>query len=182
METTLIQGQSCIYSEFDGQTLEKCSAQRCVTAEPKRHNLATQPKSITVCMSTQDTVFIALGFVGGIILSGALIPQVVKVVKSRSTQDISYIWQFTYISGLMPTLSYAIYFSLWPIAAPGLFELTMILMLTGMKAYFEWGQKPEGQPADSKVGPDLEASMGDIEVGACVVDLISDKATIELTS
>ena len=124
-------------------------------------------------MSTQDTVFVALGFVGGIILSAALLPQVTKVVRSRSTQDISYGWQLTYICGLIPTLSYAIYFSLWPIAAPGLFELAMILTLTGMKAYFEWENPPDKQSADSKVGHEQselapEESMGDIEVGSHV--------------
>ena len=41
------------------------------------------------------------GFVGGIVLSGSLIPQVTHTLKTRSTKDISYGWQLTYILGLI---------------------------------------------------------------------------------
>ena len=42
-----------------------------------------------------------LGFVGGVVLAVALLPQVMHTLQTRSTKDISYTWQLIYIFGLI---------------------------------------------------------------------------------
>ena len=36
------------------------------------------------------------GFVGGVILAAALLPQIYLAIRRRSTADISYVWQVSY--------------------------------------------------------------------------------------
>ena len=47
-----------------------------------------------------------IGFAGGMIDAVALIPQVRHTLKTRSTKDISYGWQFTYLLGLIISYAY----------------------------------------------------------------------------
>jgi MtN3 and saliva related transmembrane protein len=127
------------------------------------------PKIINA-MASAGRGFEAAGLLGGLILSGALLPQVVKVARSHSTEDISYGWQLTYIAGLVPTLCYMFHFGLWPVAIPGSLELLMILALTFMKFWFERSGPEDrtkaemeavGEKHDAAVG--MQASNGDGE-------------------
>jgi len=43
--------------------------------------------------TSEDKVFEVIGSLGAIILSTALLPQIYMTHKTRSTKDISYIWQ-----------------------------------------------------------------------------------------
>jgi S-adenosylmethionine decarboxylase len=84
------------------------------------------------------TVFIfdateILGYIGGLVLSFALVPQVVHTYRTQSTRDISYGWQAIYITGLV--LNY-IYFVLLNATAGWVtltIELFFALFLTCMK-------------------------------------------------
>lgn len=78
-----------------------------------------------------------LGYVGGFILSFALLPQVVHTYRTRSTKDLSYGWQAAYILGLV--LCY-VYFVLSGVTAAWVtltFELVFALFLLAMKLRFD---------------------------------------------
>ena len=47
-----------------------------------------------------------LGYAGGVVLAVALFPQVVHTCKTKSTADISFGWQCTYIVGLVMNYVY----------------------------------------------------------------------------
>lgn len=51
---------------------------------------------------------LALGYTGGGILSLCLIPQIARIVKTRSTRDIAMSWALLYLVGLLLTLTYLI--------------------------------------------------------------------------
>lgn len=80
-----------------------------------------------------------IGLVGGSVVSFSLIPQVWKTARTCSTTDISYAWQFTYIVGLVGINYYAMMEGIWPVWVPCLLELSLIVALTIMKAFFESG-------------------------------------------
>jgi uncharacterized protein with PQ loop repeat len=50
-----------------------------------------------------------LGYVGGIVLAVALIPQVVHTYKTKSTDDIAYGWQAICITGLVLNYVYFVW-------------------------------------------------------------------------
>lgn len=85
-----------------------------------------------------DYFFDGLGFVGGIILSGCLIPQLIKAVRTKSAKDISYLWQVLSLVGLFLTFIYGIYFLLYPVFIPLILEMSLMLALTILKLNYEF--------------------------------------------
>jgi MtN3 and saliva related transmembrane protein len=74
-----------------------------------------------------------IGYAGGFILAFALLPQVIRTYRTKSTSDLSYMWQAMYLTGL--SLSY-IYLVLIEATAGWVtltFELTMAIFLLVMK-------------------------------------------------
>lgn len=49
--------------------------------------------SIENMVSSADDVVNSLGFAGGVLVAGALLPQIYLAHKRKSTKDISYLWQ-----------------------------------------------------------------------------------------
>lgn len=74
-----------------------------------------------------------IGYIGGIVLSVCLIPQIYKVYKTKHVKNISYLWQFLYIIGIIFHLYYGIYYNLLPIYIPTIIELCFIIMLLILK-------------------------------------------------
>lgn len=70
----------------------------------------------------------ALGYVGGIILSVCMIPQIYKIYKTKNVENISYIWQIMYIIGIGFHLYYSIYYKLLPILIPTVIEICFTLI------------------------------------------------------
>lgn len=59
---------------------------------------------------SQDDIFNCVGTSGGVILACALIPQIVLAHKRRSAEDISYMWQAIYTTGLVTLMVYYAHF------------------------------------------------------------------------
>lgn len=57
-------------------------------------------------------------------------------------------FQAVYTIGMLALIAYDLYFGLWPIFFPALFELSCLLYLTGLKIYFEQIRSPA--PAEEK--------------------------------
>ncbi|KAG7351320.1 S-adenosylmethionine decarboxylase [Nitzschia inconspicua] len=66
-------------------------------------------------ISSFDAKAEILGYVGGVVLAVALLPQLVHTLKTRSTKDISYGWQLVYLLGLV--LNYIYFFIIKATAA-----------------------------------------------------------------
>ncbi|CAM9743651.1 unnamed protein product [Ectocarpus sp. 6 AP-2014] len=88
-------------------------------------------------VSPEDQIFNAVGTTGGIILACALVPQIVLAHKRRSAEDISYMWQAIYITGLATLMVYYVHFGLWAVFFPVAVECSCLIYLTGLKMYFE---------------------------------------------
>ncbi|KAG7395520.1 hypothetical protein PHYBOEH_003660 [Phytophthora boehmeriae] len=79
-----------------------------------------------------------LGLVGSLLLAASLVPQMVKVYKTKSAKDISLTFQLTYLVGLSMIVAYGFGRWLWPVFIPATIELCAALTLFGMKIYFDW--------------------------------------------
>ena len=82
---------------------------------------------------TNNYIVNIMGYSGGIILSVCLFPQILKIIKTKEVENISYIWQFMYIIGLGLNFIYSFYYKLLPIYIPCIIELLFIIFLTFLK-------------------------------------------------
>lgn len=87
-------------------------------------------------MCDSDITTDNIGYSGGIILSICLIPQIYTIIKSKNVDNISYLWQFMYITGISLHLYYSIYYNLLPILIPTIIELCMVFILLFLKIIF----------------------------------------------
>ena len=78
----------------------------------------------------------SIGYAGGVILSICLIPQILKIYKTKHVENISYIWQFLYFLGISLHLYYGIHYQLLPIYIPTIIELFLILVLVSLTIYY----------------------------------------------
>jgi len=76
----------------------------------------------------------SLGFIAGMLTTVAFVPQVVKVWRTRSTQDISLSMFALFSTGVALWLCYGIQIGSWPVVATNL--VTLILSLAIL--YFKW--------------------------------------------
>lgn len=78
-----------------------------------------------------------LAFIGGILLSLCLVPQIYKTYKTKDVENLSIYWQILYIIGLSMSMVYMFVNKLYPILIPNLIELFFIILLTVMKIIYD---------------------------------------------
>ncbi|CAN0428690.1 unnamed protein product [Ectocarpus sp. 12 AP-2014] len=88
-------------------------------------------------MGEWEDPFNIIGFVGGVVLATALLPQIYLAHSRKSTADISYLWQAVYTVGLLTLMIYYFHFRLWAVFYPMAFEFSSLMYLTGLKIYYE---------------------------------------------
>lgn len=79
----------------------------------------------------------AIGFVGGGVLAICLIPQIGKIVLTRSAQDISYAWSVLYMLGLSLSLVYLILKNALAAWIPLVIEIAGCITIICLKTFFE---------------------------------------------
>lgn len=84
-----------------------------------------------------DFVIDVVGFMAGLFVSVALLPQIYRAHKRKSAKDLSLFWQGTVIVGLTMQLFFLRYNRLWSVFVPVLGELVLIVYLTGLKIRFD---------------------------------------------
>jgi MtN3 and saliva related transmembrane protein len=78
-----------------------------------------------------------VGLVGGFTLSSMMVPQVLKVHRTKSAKDLSWIFLGQYFVGLTLLIIYAWSKNLWSIYIPMLFEITMCTSQMIMKYVYD---------------------------------------------
>lgn len=78
-----------------------------------------------------------VGLIGSFIISAALVPQLTKVYRTKSADDISYPFVCMYITGLSLMGVYGFGESLWPIYIPSTLELLGGISLLVMKIRYD---------------------------------------------
>lgn len=84
------------------------------------------------------TVTDALGFIGGIILSICMLPQLILMHQSKSAKDISMQFTVLYFIGLVLTAIYMTLIRAWAGAIPIWIETLLALILLAGKIYLDY--------------------------------------------
>jgi len=78
-----------------------------------------------------------IAYFGGTILGLQMIPQIIKVYKTKSSTDLSYAFLSLNIIGLLCMATYGISNGYKPIYIPILFSITNTICLLYLKIYYE---------------------------------------------
>ena len=103
-------------------------------------NCTTTNSSNEIDAHTQMTYDI-IGYVGGSILSICLIPQIVKMIRTQSAKDISYVWQITCLVGLIFIQTHNILKNILPLVIPGSIEIFCYVLTLFLKIYYDYRAK-----------------------------------------
>ena len=75
----------------------------------------------------------ALGYVGGVITTLGGVPQIVKMIQTRKTQDVSWGMLGCWTTGLSMTLAYAVTIGQPPVYLSGSTSLLMTIIMSAIK-------------------------------------------------
>lgn len=77
-----------------------------------------------------------IGYISGFLLAICLMPQVVKSYKTKSTKDISLLWNSIFAFALLLYLAYAVLISAIPLVVAGIFEAGLAISLLVAKVKY----------------------------------------------
>uniref|UniRef100_M4BSK8 Uncharacterized protein n=1 Tax=Hyaloperonospora arabidopsidis (strain Emoy2) TaxID=559515 RepID=M4BSK8_HYAAE len=96
---------------------------------------------------------------GSFVIASSMVPQMMKVCRTKSAEDISLRFQLLYCLGIGLILVYGIGEDLWPIYIPAAVEEVAGLLMLSLKLYFDHGDtKPGVSDADKNHQLELDAS------------------------
>ena len=85
------------------------------------------------------------GYLGGLILTLCLVPQIMKTYKTKKADDISTVWEYLYFIGVTFYIIYAIDKDLPPVYIPAFLELIFIIILFYLKRKYDRENKTKRQ-------------------------------------
>jgi len=88
-------------------------------------------------ITSTDIIFDTIGILGGVIFTIMNIPQIVQIVKTKSSKDLSYITITFYIVGTFMIITYGVYFDLFAVYIPCCLELVIEFILLGLKCFYD---------------------------------------------
>ncbi|KAF6256185.1 hypothetical protein COO60DRAFT_140977 [Scenedesmus sp. NREL 46B-D3] len=108
----------------------------------------------------------AIGYTGGCVLAICLIPQIGKIVITRSARDISYAWSVLYLIGTCLSLVYLVLKDAMAAWIPLVIEIAGCLCVICLKTLFEhtragrsWSVAQQQQQLQAALSGQLDASV-----------------------
>ncbi|MBU0458417.1 hypothetical protein KJ652_05115 [Patescibacteria group bacterium] len=77
-----------------------------------------------------------IGYLAGIIVTVALMPQIIKSWKTKSTKDISIAWTLTYLTGILMWIFYGLLIGATPLFVMAIVEALLAISLLVLKLRF----------------------------------------------
>lgn len=74
-----------------------------------------------------------VGYAAMVVMALSLTPQVIKSWRTKSTKDISILWNSLYIFGLVLWLAYGIGINSWPLVGAAIIESVLAISLIILK-------------------------------------------------
>ena len=78
------------------------------------------------------------GYGAGILFASGFIPQIYKSYKTKNMDDISYGWQFIFLTGVILGIIYSVHKDLPPIYLCSIVELLFMVILITMKYVYSF--------------------------------------------
>ena len=103
------------------------------------------------------------GYLGGLILTLCLVPQIMKTYKTKKADDISTVWEYLYFIGVTFYIIYAIDKDLPPVYIPAFLELIFIGILFYLKRKYDRENKTKRQNLsnDNNLDDNLDDNVDD---------------------
>ncbi|MBN8702631.1 MAG: SemiSWEET transporter [Bacteroidetes bacterium] len=79
-------------------------------------------------------LFEIIGYTAATLTTIAFLPQLVRIIKTRSTKDVSWGMYFIMLTGVGLWLTYGLLIQAWPI----IFANTITIVLVGAILYIKW--------------------------------------------
>lgn len=74
-----------------------------------------------------------LGHLAGLLTTGAFVPQLIRVLRTRQTRDISLVTFILFVLGVALWLVYGLLLQAWPVVAANGATLVLALIILGAK-------------------------------------------------
>ena len=84
-----------------------------------------------------DTFFEVLNYMSGIIFTIMWIPQIYKLKKTGSGEDISMLMLAGYITALSFLIAFSAYNLIYSLLIPGALDIALVFLVVGMKIYYD---------------------------------------------
>ena len=78
-----------------------------------------------------------VGYIAGFLVALALAPQLMKIWKTKSAKDISYVWTASFLLGLILYIVYAALNQVWPLFVFTIIEAMMVISLIILKIRYD---------------------------------------------
>ena len=91
-------------------------------------------------ISTDDMEsFIAesFGYISGSMFCAALIPQIIRTIRTQRARDMSYIHHYMCMTAVSLNIAYSSYFDLRPILIPAIVNLILFMTLHVFKCHYD---------------------------------------------
>ena len=82
-------------------------------------------------------IYELFGYSSGFLFAISLVPQLYKSCKTKQLDDMSYLWQLIFLTGMILNLIYSYQKNLKPVFIPASFEASFMLILFLMKIYYD---------------------------------------------
>ncbi|KAG7380717.1 hypothetical protein PHYPSEUDO_006899 [Phytophthora pseudosyringae] len=103
--------------------------------------------------------FQIVGFMGSLLLSASLVPQGMKLYKTKRANDISLSYQIAYVLGLSMIVAYGFGRWLWPVYIPATVELCAAIVVFSMKLYYDWQERKRAGGKNAGASPEVEVDV-----------------------
>lgn len=77
-----------------------------------------------------------IGYAAGFLTTIAFVPQVVRAFRTRSVDDLSWIWLLLFMTGLGMWLTYGLVLNNWPMILANSITITLCFVLIFMKVRY----------------------------------------------
>ncbi len=78
-----------------------------------------------------------VGYAAGFLVALALAPQVIKIWRTKSAKDLSYVWTTMFLVGLILYIVYAGLNRVWPLFIFTIIEAMMVITLVILKMIYD---------------------------------------------
>jgi MtN3 and saliva related transmembrane protein len=77
-----------------------------------------------------------IGYVAGFLTTLSFVPQVIRAYRTRSVNDLSWVWLSVFMAGLLGWLTYGLILRDWPMILANTITISLCVVLMYMKARY----------------------------------------------
>jgi MtN3 and saliva related transmembrane protein len=78
-----------------------------------------------------------VGYIAGLLVALALAPQLIKIWRTKSAKDLSFVWTTSFLIGLILYIIYAGMNQVWPLFVFTIIEALMVITLIILKIKYD---------------------------------------------